>query len=289
MTKLRSPNYPKHTLEEACRKVQKVYNAEHTHPAAREVVAKDLGYTSLNGASLTMIGTLNSYGLLEPEGEMLKVSDDAVTIIELPEGDPERNSALRRRAFAPKLFEELLATFGDNLPSDVNLRHFLIKRKFLPKAADEVIRIYRENLGLVTSAGDDYNAPEPDNLPQGAQMSSQPSQSSSAGQYPTDLAAYDRRRIETLPSMMSSQPEEGQLLFPLYLSKNQKATLSVPAEMSQKQFKLLKQQIANSLAVMQATALIEDEPDAPASEPVRPEPTVASGNDGEIADLFKDQ
>jgi hypothetical protein len=161
MAKLRSPNYPKHTLEEACRKVEKVYKAEHTHPAAREVVAKDLGYTSLNGASLTMIGTLNSYGLLKSEGDELRVSDDAVAILELPEGDPERVAALRRRAFAPKLFEELKASFPDKLPSDVNLRHYLIKKKFLPKAADEVIRTYRENLELVAAEDEEYSSSDP--------------------------------------------------------------------------------------------------------------------------------
>jgi hypothetical protein len=133
MAKMRSPNYPKFNLATALDKVELVYKAEHTHPADREVIARNLGYSSLNGASLTTIGALNSYGLLESAGDQLKVSDDAVTILELPKGHPERVAALSRRANTPKLFADLQEEFGDSLPSDVNLRHFLIKKKFLPK------------------------------------------------------------------------------------------------------------------------------------------------------------
>jgi hypothetical protein len=160
MAKQRSPNYPKFDLDTAITKADQVYKAEHTHAADKEVVARDLGYSSLNGASLTTIGALNSYGLLEPEGEGLKVSEDAVTILELPKGDPERLAALKRRAFAPRLFMELKQEFGDNLPSDVNLRHSLIKRRFLPKGADEAIRVYRETLKFVSDEAKEYNAPD---------------------------------------------------------------------------------------------------------------------------------
>jgi hypothetical protein len=162
MAKQRSPNYPKFDLETAISKVAEVYKAEHTHPADKEVVAGDLGYTSLNGASLTTIGALNAYGLLVNEGNGLKVSDDAVTILELPKGHPERVEALLRRANAPKLFSELHQEFGDSLPSDVNLRHSLIKRKFLPKSADEAIRVYRETKTFVNAEYQEYSQPDAD-------------------------------------------------------------------------------------------------------------------------------
>lgn len=159
MAKLRSPNYPKFNLETAIDKVGLVYKAEHTHPADREVIARDLKYTSLNGASLTTIGALNSYGLLEAVGDQLKVSSDAVTILELPKGHPERVGALLRRANAPKLFADLHQEFGDSLPSDVNLRHSLIKRKFLPKGADEAIRVYRETKTFLNAEAQEYSDP----------------------------------------------------------------------------------------------------------------------------------
>ena len=152
----RSPNYPAQTLREAIDTIRRVYAAQHTYPQDREVVAQNLGYKGLNGASLTVIGTLKRYGLLEMEGEQVKVSDDAVAILELPEDHPDRIDALQRAAYTTTLFADIRETYGDKLPSDVVLRHDLIKRKFLPKAADEVIRIYRDNLELVTSQTPEY-------------------------------------------------------------------------------------------------------------------------------------
>jgi hypothetical protein len=154
ISKQRSPNYPSISLKDAIDKVRKIYEAEHTHVTSREVVARDLGYNSLNGASLPIIGSLKRYQLLEDAGEGLKISEDAVTILELPETEPQRIEAVRRAAFAPSFFQELWQEFGGKLPSDANLRHYLIRKKFLPKAADELIRVYRDNfklLGVVDS------------------------------------------------------------------------------------------------------------------------------------------
>jgi hypothetical protein len=160
MAKMRSPNYPRADLSAAIAMAKKVYDGQHTHAGAREVVASHLGYESLNGTSLTWIATLTSYGLLENVEGGLKVTDDAVTVIELPKGETERIEAVRRLAFTPKLFTELRQEFGDKLPNDVNLRHSLIKKKFLPKAADEAIRVYRETLEFVTDEMKEYNPPD---------------------------------------------------------------------------------------------------------------------------------
>lgn len=160
MAKLRSPNYPSLTLAESIEKVKSIYGVEHTHPAPKTVIAKDLGYGSLNGSSLTTIGALRRYGLLEDAGDGMRVSEGAVSIIELPAGDPARNAALRQAAFAPDLFEELRTQFGATLPGEGNLRHWLIKKDFLPKAADEVIRVYRENIELVGTADNGYTEAE---------------------------------------------------------------------------------------------------------------------------------
>ena len=149
MAKLRSPNYPSLTLAEAIEKVRLVYAVEHTHPTPKEVIAKDLGYGSVNGSSLTAIGALRRYGLLEDAGDGMRVSDDAVCILELPAGDSARNEALKRTAFSPGPFSDLQNEFGMALPGEANLRHWLIKREFLPRAADELIRVYRANLDLV--------------------------------------------------------------------------------------------------------------------------------------------
>jgi hypothetical protein len=152
----RSPNYPRLTLTDAIDRVEKLYRKERTHPTTREAVAEGLGYTSINGASLGIISTLKQYGLIEEDSNGIRVSQDSVALVMLPEGDPERTEALQRAAFSPKLFSELHDEYGDTLPSDVSLRYALIKKGFNEKAANEVIRTYRDTLDLVAEEAAEY-------------------------------------------------------------------------------------------------------------------------------------
>lgn len=156
MAKGRSPNYPQLTLEEAMEKVRLVFNEEHFHAASREVIAKDMGFQGLSGPSQSAIAALKHYGLLEAHGDGLHVSDDAVSLLELPEGEERRQRALANCAARPALFKEMLAEFGAEPPSDANLRHWLLKRSFLSKGADEAIRIYKDNLSVAKDAVERY-------------------------------------------------------------------------------------------------------------------------------------
>jgi hypothetical protein len=155
--KSRSPRYPNINLQDAIEKVRVIYQKEHIHKANREVIAKDLGYAGVNGASATIISSIKQYGLLESIGDLLKVTDDATIILELSQNDPERIEAVKRAAFAPKLFSEIYDEFGDRLPSDENLRLSLVKRGFNSKAANSVIRAYRETFSIVKNDSRDYN------------------------------------------------------------------------------------------------------------------------------------
>lgn len=148
-TKTRSPNYPVLSLPDAIERIQTVYNKEHNHPSTREVIAKALGYSSLNGASAVVISALNKYGLLDGGREPLRVSMLALDIILHPKGDTERLKAIQAAAFAPSLFSDLREQYGRTLPSDVNLRASLIKRGYNPNTVDSVIRVYRDTLEFV--------------------------------------------------------------------------------------------------------------------------------------------
>jgi hypothetical protein len=160
MAHQRSPNCPQLTFQEAAEKGRLLYQREHTHPASKGVVAQSLGYSGLNGRSLSMIGAIRQYGLITGPGDGMRVSDDAVAYFELPEGD-ERDAALKRMVFAPNVFAQIHAEFGDNLPSEPNLKHYLIKMGFLPKAAEDVIRVYRENILLFENKEVGYNEAMP--------------------------------------------------------------------------------------------------------------------------------
>lgn len=155
MSNQRSPNCPQISFTEAIEKGREVYKKEHTRAAAKEIVAIDLGYKGISGASLSVIGALRQYGILEGTRESMRVTDDAVAYYELEDG-PERRQATLRMAFKPSLFEEMRSEFG-NSGSDANMKHQLIKKGFLPKAAEDVIRVYRENITLAGEEQPSYS------------------------------------------------------------------------------------------------------------------------------------
>jgi hypothetical protein len=159
MARVRSPNYPSISLPDAIERVRKVYDREHTHKAAPEVIAKALGYAGVNGSSLGVMSALKKYGLLEDVGKDWKVSTDALTILVDPPHSVERAHAIRRAAQAPALFANLLEEYGEKPPSDDNLRAYLLKRGFAQSAVDTPMRAYRETLEFVSKLPDAYNAP----------------------------------------------------------------------------------------------------------------------------------
>lgn len=156
MAKQRSPNCPTIALREALDRGRMVYAKEHTHPAARSVIAADLGFSGISGASATVIGALRQYGVLEGRGEEMRISEDALAAFELPADSMEYSAAIKRLAFHPALFGELHEQFGDRPPGEANLRHLLIKKRFLPDTADDVIRTYRENLEFIQSRNSQF-------------------------------------------------------------------------------------------------------------------------------------
>jgi hypothetical protein len=157
MARVRSPNYPSISLPDAIERARKVYEREHTHKAAPEVIAKALGYVSLNGTSLGVMSALKKYGLLEEVGKDWKISSDALTILVDPPTSPDRAVAIRRAAQAPQLFAALLEEYGEQPPSDENLRAYLLKKGFSLGAVDNPIRSYRETLEFVSRLPDAYN------------------------------------------------------------------------------------------------------------------------------------
>lgn len=157
--RVRSPNYPVLSLGEAIQKVRTVYQKEYTHAATREVVAKDLGYAGVNGASAGVISALVKYGLMEHVGDGIKISSDGLDVVLHRKGDPEYASAIQRAALLPGLFRELHDLYGGSLPSDHSLRAYLQKRGFNPKVVDSVIRIYRETLEFVDGQSDGLPQP----------------------------------------------------------------------------------------------------------------------------------
>jgi hypothetical protein len=217
MAKGRSPNCPQITFADAIEKGRKVYDKEHTHPSARLVVAGDLGYSGMNGRSLTQIGALRQYGILEGSGDALRVSADAIAYFELDDG-AEKEEATKRMIFSPPLFSELRKDFKGALPSEANLKHTLIKKGFLPKAAEDVIQVYKANIALVGGEELEY------------------SEGLTEENYPMNATV-------TTPIKLPAPPIAGLQTYSFALSPSTRAELSLRGEVTAADLKLLRAHI----------------------------------------------
>jgi hypothetical protein len=157
MARIRSPNYPAISLAEALQRIEQVHARERQHPAAREVILKGMGYNGVHGTSLGALSAAIKYGLLEQKGrgEDYRVSDRAVAILH-PHNPEEKAQAIREAAHAPALFTELLDYFKGDLPSDDNLRAYLVRRGFSQTSLPSVIQAFRDTMELVSPDSNVY-------------------------------------------------------------------------------------------------------------------------------------
>jgi hypothetical protein len=156
MSRTRSPNYPFIDLKAAITAVTPVFTKEKRNRMPKEVLAQHLGYAGINGRSLGMIGAVRAYGLIEGSGDEMRVSDEAITLINAPEETPEWGEALKTCALKPPLYRELATKF-DTTPSEGVLRYTLIKMGYTPEAAAKAIPPYLATMSLVGESAGAYN------------------------------------------------------------------------------------------------------------------------------------
>lgn len=147
--KTRSPNYPAIGLEDAVQRLKRIYETQRRYPATREILVKLMGYGTLNGASAAVVSALSKYGLLEGQGDKLRVSEMGQDIVLHRKGDQEYGEALKAAALMPAFFRELRDQYPEGLPSEHALRATLIKRGFNPKAIDSAVRAFRDTAAFV--------------------------------------------------------------------------------------------------------------------------------------------
>ena len=157
MSTVRSPNYPQLDLAGALEVIREAYVQEHRNKMSRSVLATHLGYTSLNGRALAKIGAVRAYGLISGLQDDLRVTNDAITCLEAPEDDPERAAAMARCALKPPIFREIHVEFP-SLPSEHNLRFFLVKRGYTSDAASKAAQTYLSTMRLVSELSASYPA-----------------------------------------------------------------------------------------------------------------------------------
>lgn len=161
MAKVRSPNYPLMSLGPALDAIRPAFKNENRNKMSRSVLAKHMGYNSLNGRALGKIGAVRAYGLIDGSGDELRISDDAIKALMAPTGSNERLEALARLAARPILFRELNKEFP-TMPSIDNVKYNLIKRGFTPDAAEKAAKSYLATFNLVGGIQDEYNPSDAD-------------------------------------------------------------------------------------------------------------------------------
>ncbi|MGB7746924.1 MAG: hypothetical protein WBN75_06515 [Verrucomicrobiia bacterium] len=146
-TRDRSPNCPKIALEEAIKIVKLLYEKAGKTKVKREVAASALGFSGITGSSLTVLGALMQYGLIEKEGTgALAVSPLAIKILH-PTSDKEANEAKIVAALTPKVFNALYTEGFHHASQDV-LANNLIQNKFTKENAEKVSAVFLSNISF---------------------------------------------------------------------------------------------------------------------------------------------
>lgn len=198
----RSPNFPSINLYDAIESVRAIYQSEGRSQMPRLSAAKALGYKSINGRSLSKLGALRAFGLLEGRGDDVKVSNIAITLLNAPKGSPEWRNAMLQAFQSPPAFA-LLADKEDASPG--TLRWHLVKANFRDDAAERSVQVYLESRDLVNaelgeyssapSAGASPVAEEQDDFTPLLHPTSGPAPKPTAGGAETGLAMSAHERI----------------------------------------------------------------------------------------------
>lgn len=157
-TKERSPNFPFVSLETAIRRAQEFYAVEKRGIAPVKVAAKHWNYSPNSSGALQTMAALKSYGLMNDEGSgdqrKVRLTDLALRILlDARPNSTERLEYMRRAALAPQVAGDIYAQWPHDLPSEANLRHYLVfDRKFNEEAARKVVKIIFENEILTSSS-----------------------------------------------------------------------------------------------------------------------------------------
>lgn len=120
--------YPFVNLETAITRAQEFFDKEQRNAANWNVAVKHWGFVegSSNGAST--LAALTSFGLLQDDGigekRKVRLTQSALRILLDKRPDSkERAELIKQAALAPKIHQQLWDKWGNDLPSDVTLRH----------------------------------------------------------------------------------------------------------------------------------------------------------------------
>ncbi|HEY8368385.1 MAG TPA: hypothetical protein VIM86_03645 [Thermodesulfobacteriota bacterium] len=145
MARTRSPNYPALPLEAAVRLAQALWKQEKRTTVPAEVAVRAWGYASLSGPARVRLASLKRYGLVEDDGEGVRVSALGMRLALEPPRSEGFTRALHEAALRPDLFRQLHDSHRD--ASDDALRsHLIFDRHFSEAGARLAVRAFRETM-----------------------------------------------------------------------------------------------------------------------------------------------
>jgi hypothetical protein len=211
----KSPNAPAYSLQECLEDTRRIFRIENQVPLSRESIAEHLSLASQSGPFNRKLSSLRQYGLLEPIGKDLRVSDLFLHIDHATD-DNDRRRSLREALGRPAIFQGLLSQYensGSGLPSDLNLTNqLLLKHRFTKNNAETVAKAFLES---ARSAG--LNPPRAFHLP----SPSLPFPTS-----PVEAIKPHDIHLEPPRSLQDEQPAQCRQEIPL--SPGRRAVLIVP-------------------------------------------------------------
>lgn len=143
-TVVRSVAYPGVALGEAVEFTTRLRTSMGKGPYSREQVAKALGHPNISGPAARKVAALVHFGLLERAGNAYSQGALAQEIV-VPLSEEQKQAAVRRAAFMPKLFSTLYARYaGQALPN--MLANIIVRDGVSEGAAKEVVKIFTESM-----------------------------------------------------------------------------------------------------------------------------------------------
>jgi hypothetical protein len=148
----RSPSFPAINLETAIRRARELYERERQHPTHVETIVHHWGYKGMTGPANLSVAALKKFGLLTDEGKGAerrgRLTHLAVEIIANPD-HAARAEAIKQAALTPTAHRELWDRYGNELPSDANLRWELVRQRgFTEGGAEDFIRGYKQTVAF---------------------------------------------------------------------------------------------------------------------------------------------
>ena len=255
----RSPNYPFVNLERAIERARQIYLADRRHDVpVKVVIEKRWEYKPGSSQGDQTVGALRAFGLIEISGigdkRMIRISEHAYRILA---GAQDASERIKDAALSPQIHAELWQKYGSSgLPSDDTIRNYLVFEReagrFNEDVVGGVIDRFKESISFAKlDSSDKIRA-----AVLGGLNDEENTETDDKGPMIQNPGQLQPKQNPPPPP----PPAGGQKDFPLYLSNSKRAVLYIPDTITTKDYELLKRQIENHLAVIEATSISDDKP-----------------------------